>query len=528
MASQPIPMEPKYILDLIIKRRWIIIIPFFLAMLVGIGLAVTLPKMYQASTMILIQPQRVPKSYVQSIVSTDPSERISTLSQQVMSRTNLEKIINEFKMFSGVEYENMYMEDKIESLRERIAINVSRDRRGNDAFSITFRDQSRDVVTNVTNALASYFIDENLRLREAQAVGTSDFLKDELETMRKRLEGVEENLKKYRETYMGELPEQLGSNLSILDRLQEQLVERQQSLGEARIRLAALQNQIASTREQQVVVVNNGAVQENPTDLDQLKLRLESLRTRYTDRHPDIVRLVKQIEEQEEKAKTAAAKADAAPVQDATVSRPSAVPAAYRSQLIEINAEIQRLNDDIADLRTDIAKYKRRVENTPKREQELLSLRRDYQNIQQSYDSLLERKLEAEIAVNMERKQKGEQFRIIDPARRPEKPVSPNMKKLFLMVVAGSLALGGGIVFVLEYLDTSFKRPEDIESDLSIPVLCTIPKLLGKRQVLLQRLEYVSFLAFSLTSLVLFACFTVLTQKGVEQTLTFVKKFVNV
>lgn len=530
MASQPIPMDPKYIIDLVIKKRWIIIIPFFLAMLVGIALAVKLPKIYEASTLILIQPQRVPQNYVQSIVSTDPSERISTLSQQVLSRTNLEKIIQEFKMFQGQDNEKMYMEDKIENLRKRIHINVSRDRRGNDAFSITFRDKDRNMVTNVANALASYFIDENLRLREAQAVGTSDFLDDELETMRERLEGVEANLKQYRETFMGELPEQLDSNLRILDRLQEQLVERQQSLSEARIRLATLQNQIALARDQQVVVTNGGTVEQQPTDLDQLKLRLESLRTRYTDRHPDIVRLVKQIEEMEAKGAAASEGQDESGQTAGTgeATRRPAVPAVYRSQLSEINAEIQRLTSDIAKLRSDIAIYQLRVENTPKREQELLSLRRDYQNIQQSYDSLLERKLEAEIAVNMERKQKGEQFRVLDPARRPEKPISPNMKKLFLMIVAGSLAVGVGIVFGLEFIDNSFKRPEDVETDLKLPVLCTIPKLLNKKAILFRRLEYASFFAFGLLSLILFAGFTALTQKGVEQTLALFKKIINI
>ena len=142
----------------------------------------------------------------------------------------------------------------------------------------------------------------------------------------------------------------------------------------------------------------------------------------------------------------------------------------YRTQYTEITQEMRRLEADIADTKRQIDIYQKRVENTPKREQELLSLRRDYQNIQTTYDSLLERKLESEIAVNMERKQKGEQFRILDPAKQPQKPVKPDMQKLFIMVVGAGLAIGGGIIFLLEYLDNSFKRPEDIEAELDLPV----------------------------------------------------------
>ncbi|WP_281492044.1 GumC family protein [Desulfosarcina cetonica] len=250
-------MEPKYIIDLIIKRRWILMVPFFIAMIVGIVLAIKLPKIYEASTLILIQPQRVPQNYVQPIVESDAGERINTLSQQVLSRTNLEKIIKDFNLFKNGEH-SMFMEDMVGNLRKRISVNISTGRRReNDAFSISFQGQDPESVMRVTNALASYFIDENLRLREAQAVGTSDFLESELQNMKSRLEEVEAQLKRYRESYMGELPEQLNSNLQILDRLQEHLNESQQNLSEAKVRLAALQNTGSLSRETTVIIAQD-------------------------------------------------------------------------------------------------------------------------------------------------------------------------------------------------------------------------------------------------------------------------------
>lgn len=529
MASQPPSMDLKYYIDLVVKRRWVVMVPFFVAMIAGSYLSITLPKIYESSTLILIQPQRVPQSYVQSIVDADPGERISTLSQQVLSRTNLEKIIDEFKLFTDSRYSAMYTEDKVADLRKRIAVSISSDRRrASDAFTISFQDKDPQLAMRVTSALASFFINENLRIREAQAVGTSDFLDAELQSMKTRLEEVESQLKAYRESYMGELPEQLESNLRILDRLQGHLGDRERGLSEARIRLATLQSSAAAMRDQPAPGALGRDGRPELSELDQLRAQLDSLLTRYTERHPDVVRLRISIAELERQAQAtdAAALADAGG--DATPTEPATVlTREYITQRNEITRQIGMLERDIQEAQRQIATYQKRVENTPKREQELLSLRRDYENVQSTYNSLLARKLEAEIAVNMERKQQGEQFRVLDPAKLPQNPVKPDMRKLFILVLGAGLAVGGGIVFLLEYLDQSFKRPDDIEAELSLPVLCTIPQIVGRKTVILRRLEHVACALFGLVSVLLLAGFAALTQKGVEPTLELVRKIVN-
>jgi polysaccharide chain length determinant protein (PEP-CTERM system associated) len=444
----------------------------------------------------------VPQNYVQSIVSSEASDRINTLSQQIMSRTNLEKIITDFNLFSSPEMVNMYMEDKVNNLRRRIEIDVTQDRRrGADAFSISFKGEDPQKVMRVTNALATSFIDENLKARETQALGTSDFLDAELKTMRQRLEEVEEKIKEYRKTYMGELPEQLDTNLRILDRLQEDLNDRQQSIREARVRLAELNS--ASSRSQQVLVIGNE--QQRPDDgasVEELKAQLETLSSRYTEKHPDILRLKKLIAEMEAKQQS-----DVADNNQGQFSPSAHLPIELRRQIVEARREIQVEGSEIESLRKQISDYQKRVENTPKREQELLGLRRDYQNIQASYDSLLSRKLEADIAVNMERKQKGEQFRIVDPARVPQKPVEPDMTKLFLMVVAAGLAIGGGTAFLLDYINTSFRKPDEIETMYDLPVLTAIPTLLQPRQQMLRKLNNMASIAFAGLTMACFAVF---------------------
>ena len=205
-----------YYIGLVFRYRWLLIAPFCVALSVGIYFAFTLPAIYEANTLIMVEPQRVPTNFVKSIVTQDIATRISTISQQILSRTNLEKIIDEFHLFSLPKHEKMFFEDKLKNLRERVNINVSRARSRNDTFSISFRGSDPEITMKITNALASYFIDENLKLRESHASGTNIFLQDELYSTRQRLQEIEETLQKYRKRYMGELPEQLQTNLSIL------------------------------------------------------------------------------------------------------------------------------------------------------------------------------------------------------------------------------------------------------------------------------------------------------------------------
>jgi polysaccharide chain length determinant protein (PEP-CTERM system associated) len=518
-------IKPEDIVEIVLRRRWWIIATFCLSMIVGIYLAFTLPKIYKAETLILIQPQKVPANYVQSVVSADIDSRINTMSQQVLSRSNLEKIIEDFNLFSGPEYKRMFMEDKIEGLRKRISFDlIQRDRRRDaDAFSISFEGRDPQKVMKITNALTSYIISENLRVRETQAVGTSDFLDEELNSIRQQLVVQEEKLKDYRAKFMGGLPEQLESNLRVLDRLQEQLSAKQASIRDAKNRLAMLENQISENpgllsrdgrRSADGSVVDSG---ESLTPA-QAKAQLAYLETRYTEKHPDVVRLKKIIADfEKEKGKNGG---------DSS-GETRFVPANSTLQIEEVKAEIRTYAADISNLMAQIHVYQRRVEDTPKREQEYLSLRRDYENIKATYDSLLNRQLEAEISVNMEKKQKGEQFRILDPARLPEKPISPDMKKLFLLSLAAGLGIGGGLVFLLEYLNTSFRRPEDVESYLGLSVLATLPLICHEKDKRRQKFNQIFSILSIVLSLMLLAAFATLTFKGVDKPLALFNSFIT-
>ena len=518
-AAQEI--NPRDIIEIVLRRRWWIIATFCLSMIVGICLAIMLPRIYSAKTIILIQPQKVPTNYVQSVVSMDIDSRLNILTQQILSRSNLEKIIQDFNLFSEPKYENMFVEDKINELRKKISIELifpdeTRDSRrfqprDQDAFSISFKGKDPEKVLKITNSLTSYVIDANLKARATEAIGTSNFLREEVDSIQIELAEKEKTLKEYREKYMGGLPQQLETNLRMLDRLQERLNARKIDLINAKNKLAILENQIL---EGDILLNRNSG---EPLTAEEAKARLAYSETRYTDKHPDVIRYKKMITEMKKKNKNNDKDtSDGAPY----------IPINLRIQKQQYKAEIETYMADISNLTSQIRDYQKRVEDTPKKEQELLLVERDYDNIKKTHNELLSRKLEAEISLNMEKKQKGEQFQIIDPATLPEKPISPNMKILFLLTLVAGPNIGLGLIFLMEYFNTSFRNPEDLESYLDLSVLATLPIVYHEKDKRKQRLSLVFSILSVMLSCVLLIAFAVLSLKGVDQTMELLNNFI--
>lgn len=534
-----------HFVELALRHRWYVIIPFCLSMVIGIILIFVLPKIYEANALILVRPQSVPTDYVQSVVTSNVELRIHTISQQLLSRTNLEKIITQFNLFMEPEQEDMYMEEKVADLRDRIEIALEvpetkkskRSRQIGETFSISFSGLYPEVVARVVNGLAALFIDENLKVREAQATGTSTFLEDELEPMRRQLESFEQKIREYRKIHMGKLPEQLATNLRMLDQLQMRIDGKQASLRSAKDRLMILESQSTVSQD----IMDRATVRDESgkvLSLTLMKQQLAALQASYTDRHPDIIRLKKKIADLEAKVASGEYKITSQETMPLLPNREDIAVAQFykgmtqkQDDQIRLQAElkslIKNLELEIGKVSSEIDEYQRRVEDTPVREQELQLLQRDYQNIQKSYNYLLNRKLEADIAVNMEKKQKGEQFQIIDRARVPRNPISPNLKLIFILAVFLGANLGGGLIFLKDYFDTSLRRSEDIERDLGISILATIPKIYDTKDFIKNKLRKVVTVSSLFVATCLFAGFAVLVFVGPETTMEMIKEILN-
>jgi polysaccharide chain length determinant protein (PEP-CTERM system associated) len=504
-------------LDMAKRRKYWVIIPFLVVLLGGLGYYLRAPKVYEAETLILVQAQKVPQDFVRSIISEDVEDRLRTITQQVTSRTNLEKIISEFRLADNV-HGSPSLEGVVEAVRKRIKIDVKGGRGGSSAFTISFRGKDPKKVAQVANALASNFISQNLEIRESQALGTSSFLADELESVREQLMEKEEQLKKYREHYMGGLPEQLNTNLAMLERLQAQSDQLHSNMRDAENRKITIQQSLdeAEKRSREVAVDISGQGQE-ARDLTSLRNELASLRARYTENHPDVIRLKKIIEELETaKPDTTGGKVSGERVLSRTEQ-------SLMQQLRDIDLEILSLRDEIRKVDSQSRLYQRRVEETPKREQELLTLQRDYENLKELYDSLLNRKLEADIAVSMEKKQKGEQFRVIDPAKVPTSPIEPDVRRIFLMTIALGFGLGAGLAYLLEMMDTSYRDPDEVEKELKVPVLVSIPIRHTEREIKAQRIKETLKAASVAVGFAVCAVGVVIGTKGVGKTIEYLK-----
>lgn len=466
------------------RRKWLIIVPLVIVMVSGALLSRAVPPVYEASTLILIQKQRVPEAYIKPTVTTEIEERLQTLSQQIMSRTRLETIINELSLYP--ELKNiMFMEEIVEKMRKDISLEV----KGKEAFQLFYQGKDPQLVAKVADRLASLYIEENLKMREDLAEGTTEFLDRELLRVKKQLEQQEAALTRFKQGNLGALPEQMDANLRSLDQMQLQLQTVTTSLQNARERRDFLRNQAAqlSSLESQV----GGNLYEVETEyvegassspsLAALEERLAELKAKYTDKHPDVIRIKNQIKRLQETE--AAEEEDGTSVEMAAADAGSSAGESfsfYDTMSVEIQGvdmEIARLAEEEGRIREKMTAYVDRIEKTPRLEQEMTALERDYDNTKKNYESILEKSLNAQIAANMERVQKGERFKILDPAKVPQKPVKPNRALLFLLSILLGLGLGAGLALGAEYLDHSFRDIDDLEQYTGLPVLATIPTI---------------------------------------------------
>jgi polysaccharide chain length determinant protein (PEP-CTERM system associated) len=442
-----------------------------------------------------VEPQKVPENYVRATVTGRVEDRLRTITQQIMSRTLLEKIIQEFKLYQGAHQSSelealladipilgsylglkpLESDTAVERMRKDITVTV----KGESTFTIAYQAMDPMVAMNVTNKLAYLFIEENLKVREQQVEGTGEFLENELNNSRQLLDRYEKQISEFKQRYVWELPQQLEPNLQALNRFQTELKTTNEDLTFALERKRSLEDLSSNSdllSSDQETLGNDVGDSSLIVRLEQLKSQLSKLRLEYKEDYPDILQLRKQIQEVEgaiansskASTKTSKRKAKTSP---AEVS----LPLNLAIQLDQVNLEISTLKARKTYLANQIELYQKRVENTPLREQKLQSIMRDYENIQSNYHSLLEKRLQAKISENLEKRQQGEVFRILDLANYPVVPYKPNRWKIILIGIILALGSGVGLALLREEVDQTIRTEEQLWELIKFPVLASIP-----------------------------------------------------
>jgi polysaccharide chain length determinant protein (PEP-CTERM system associated) len=492
--------KPEDYAAIVWARRWLIIVPFVVATIAAIAYAVVQPDKYRAQMSILITPQQVPTNVVQSTVTTALNDRLQMIQQEVMSRTQLERIIEEFALYPDLRSQRT-MEDVVEQMRRDIQVGIDtrrRDRRANSgAFTVGFQSDSPRTALLVTERLGSLFIRENIDNRTVMADATNQFLEAQLEEARRRLLDHEKKLELYNLKYSGSLPSQVQANLQTIQNTQQQLQALREATAADRDRRLFLERALVEAEATPAAAVLGVPVANDKAPavpvtaasrLESARLGLRGLELRLKPDHPDIQRAKRVISDLEKEAE---AEALAAPVGQPLALDPGLTPAdrSRQARIGTLRAEIEAIDRRLAARQTDertllgnLTAYQARVEVAPARESELIELTRDYDILKNTYEELLRKSEGSKLAVNLERRQIGEQFKIVDGARLPERPVSPNRPRLIGIGAAMGLGLGLLIVGFLEYRDSTLKTDGDVLVALTLPVLAMIPAMVTKEE----------------------------------------------
>jgi protein tyrosine kinase modulator len=463
------------------RRKWLAILVFAGPFAATTTVILSVPSLYRSTATVLVERQQVPESFVRTTVTSELETRLQTISQKILSRSRLEELIDRFQLYADLRH-RMPSEGVAERMRRDITLEIKATGRqsGTVAFALSYLGRDPQTVALITNTLAGFYVDENLKAREQQATGTAEFLKAQLTAAKKRLEEQERHVSEFRKRYLGELPEQMQANLATLESLTTQLRLNSDNRARAVERQEALASQISEAASPGPALGALPGVPPGPepaaVHLARLRQELTAARARYTDTHPTIARLKDEITALEREQ--AEVKPEAAGEAAAThASPPSPYVLRLREALHAADGELKILRVEEQRLRSAITVYQARVESTPRREQEFQDISRDYESTKELHRSLLKRYEEAQLAETMEQRQKGEQFRVLDPAMPSAVTAAPSRPRLLLMALMLSLGLAAGAVMAAEMVDTSFHSADELRAFTTVPVLASISRI---------------------------------------------------
>ena len=509
-----------YYIALIRRRSWYFLIPFFVGWALVWGASWMLPSVYRSGTLILVEQPTVPQQIVPPNISGTFQDRLQSISQQILSRTRLLHII---------ESANLYPEDRgrktsdelVDLMRKNVEIELVKNPGSTElnAFNIYYSARSPFVARQVTNELTHLFISENLDVRQQQSQTTTKFLESQLEDARRDLSEQEERVRQFKEKYLGELPGQTQSNLQILSGLQAQLQAEQDNLSRARQQNTYLESLLSQYRTMQRATKSGGSVTGGLPAIDQqlnrLKSQLADLSSHYTDRHPDVRKVKEEIAKTERMKQQVTAELSSGTGQGSLTGNGAAatdVSDINTPTMMQLDSQLKANEIEMANhqrainaIEKEIRDYQARLNQAPVREQQYIDITRGYEQSKANFDSLLKKKNDSELATNLELRQQGEHFRILDPPSLPQKPYSPNRIKMCAMGLGIGLALGAGLTVGSEFLDDRVYNEEELKKLLPVDIISEIPNIATLDEDRRQRANFKMLLATTAIMVVMIA-----------------------
>ena len=451
------------------RRKWLALAVVALTAAAGISLALGLPSIYRATATVIVEQGRTGPAMPGELES-----RLQSISQEILSRARLEAVIGSLRLYTALR-QHAPMEAAVSQMRRDIQteskLQPTPGGSSTIAFAISYRGRDPEVVAKVANAFASFYLEEDRKIRERQTSGTVQVLKTQLDEVKENLQQQEQALGAFQDEHAGELPQQSEANLANLERVQGEL----RAATEERLRAVDRRNELLRQLDTADAAPTAASISANPAvgRLDRKRDELADLQRRYSDKYPEVIRLKEEVAALEKEA------AAAEPGRVAGTAAPSAAnrAARLRDSLAEVETEISTLRSDESRLRAEVSERIRRLETVPRRQRGYQSVTRDYQTTRDLYDSLRKRYEQAQLEEEKGGGRSSSPFRILDPAIVPTAAAAPNRPLLLLATLIGALVMGVAAAWIADSMDSSLHDVDDVRSFTRVPVLVSIPRI---------------------------------------------------
>ena len=461
----------------ILKRRWwIIAIPAVILPIITAGATYFITPQYQSKTLVLIDQQKVPTAFVGPVVTEALASRLANMTEQILSRSSIEPIINQYNLYGD---EHLSMDARVDLTRKAIFIepvqsSIARSN-GLPGFNILFTAKDPHTAQQVCAQITGLFTGANLKQRQASAEDTTAYLQEELDGAKRNLDDLDGKISAFQREHAGGLPEDESNNMSIISALNSRLeattgqlqsLEQNKSVGQT-----LLAQQVDSGPAPVSVSQTPQILQRQ---LDDLLAQQADLEAHYTPDYPDVKAIHRKVDDKRKEI-AAAAIAPPAPVVAPSPNRPdSANVVSLRAQLRGLDQAIQTKHKEQDDLQAQIRSYQGRVQASPEIAAQFKELTRDYDTAQAFYTQLLQKKNASQMTTDLEHRMEGETFTVLDPASLPADPTYPKQSVFAMGGLGSGLALGLLIVGLLEYKDTALLTERDVWEFTQLPTLAVI------------------------------------------------------